>query len=52
MAKTLDEFMRERPGRPEVQVEHIARMMAAVRRQQLRDFRKMWRMKPIDPPQR
>ena len=44
MAKTLEEYMAKRPGRPEVQARHMERMLAEVRAYRLRELREMMAM--------
>lgn len=44
MAKTLEELLAERLGRPEVQEAHMARMLAEVRAYKLRELREMLSM--------
>ena len=39
MAKTLDEFLKERPGNPEAQARQMERMLAEVRAYRLRELR-------------
>ena len=48
MAKTLDDLIRERPGNPEVQARHMARMLAEVRAYRLRELREMLAMTQTD----
>ena len=41
MAKTLDEFLKERPGNPEAQARQMERMLAEVRAYRLRELREI-----------
>jgi transcriptional regulator with XRE-family HTH domain len=48
MAKTLEEYLTKRPGRPEVQERHMERMLAEVRAYRLRELREMMAMTQTD----
>lgn len=48
MAKTLEEYMAKRPGRPDVQTRHMERMLAEVRAYRLRELREMMAMTQTD----
>jgi len=48
MAKTLEEYMAKRPGRPDVQERHMERMLAEVRAYRLRELREMMAMTQTD----
>lgn len=48
MAKTLEEYLAKRPGRPEVQERHMERMLAEVRAYKLRELREMQAMTQTD----
>ena len=48
MAKTVEEYMAKRPGRPEVQARHMERMLAEVRAYRLRELREMMAMTQTD----
>lgn len=48
MAKTLEEYMAKRLGRPDVQARHMERMLAEVRAYRLRELREMMAMTQTD----
>lgn len=48
MAKTYQEFLKERPGDPEAQALHMERMLAEVRAYRLRELREMMAMTQTD----
>lgn len=48
MAKTLEDLIAVRPGRPEVQARHMERMLAEVRAYRLRELREMMAMTQTD----
>ena len=52
MSKNLEDLLRERPGNPEAQTGHRARMLETLRVHQFRELRAIWRLRPARRPTR